>query len=483
MLKKLELFFLITTTIFKANCEVAVYGKCGGIDYTGSTVCDSSSICVYSNQFYSQCLPKPNDPNKVNEWGQCGGINYNGKKECQEWLTCVRDGDWYYQCKKIAKNTRKYISTTNYFTKKPTTTSLTKTSIATTSIYDKTSTILINLPIQNKFTKVKSSDSNENLESSFFNRENKCKVGIAYEKLDLVNFDNYDFISIKLANKSQNSIVEMLQQCKNKSKLPIFYMNLIEDQALNTWNLSDCNSPDLKNLCNFGGKYIRENIDELKLKYKEISGIIAKNYEKNKPILFCIEPNFRVYYEKVNEYSLSGEEASNIFVSFIQEIKSEIPNALISWYASPVLSIIELTKWWAYFSSLEINFVHRSVGETFPELIKIRLDDLALIYPSFEDLMKDLLNKQISSCVPKTYQIQYNESKSFAQSSQKAIIQTRTSSQRIFSSSELRVSTTKNLWANSNSDIEGTKESNSIKKSNAKYSTIRNKVNENKNNF
>ena len=77
-----------------------------------------------------------------------------------------------------------------------------------------------------------------------------------------------------------------------------------------------------------------------------------------------------------------------------------------------------------------------------------------LVYPSFEDLMKDLLNKQISSCVQKTLKIQYNESKSLAQSSQKAIIQTRTSSQRIFSSSELRVSTTKNLWANSNSDIE-----------------------------
>jgi endo-1,4-beta-xylanase len=36
---------------------VAVYGQCGGQGYSGSTVCDSGSTCVYSNDWYSQCLP------------------------------------------------------------------------------------------------------------------------------------------------------------------------------------------------------------------------------------------------------------------------------------------------------------------------------------------------------------------------------------------------------------------------------------------
>ncbi|CAF1121457.1 unnamed protein product, partial [Brachionus calyciflorus] len=75
----------ITKSVYKT--EVAIYGQCGGIDYSGSIVCDSSSICVYSNPYYSQCLPKPNEPNKINEWGQCGGLNYNGIKICQDWLT------------------------------------------------------------------------------------------------------------------------------------------------------------------------------------------------------------------------------------------------------------------------------------------------------------------------------------------------------------------------------------------------------------
>ncbi|KAF7336672.1 Glycoside hydrolase family 5 protein [Mycena venus] len=36
---------------------VPVWGQCGGQGYTGSTVCDAGSTCVFSNQYYSQCLP------------------------------------------------------------------------------------------------------------------------------------------------------------------------------------------------------------------------------------------------------------------------------------------------------------------------------------------------------------------------------------------------------------------------------------------
>jgi cellulose 1,4-beta-cellobiosidase len=36
---------------------VAEWGQCGGMNYSGSTVCDSPWVCVYSNPYYSQCLP------------------------------------------------------------------------------------------------------------------------------------------------------------------------------------------------------------------------------------------------------------------------------------------------------------------------------------------------------------------------------------------------------------------------------------------
>ncbi|KAF9048642.1 endoglucanase [Panaeolus papilionaceus] len=49
----LALLAALTKPVF----SVAVYGQCGGIGYSGSTVCDSGSTCVKSNDFYSQCLP------------------------------------------------------------------------------------------------------------------------------------------------------------------------------------------------------------------------------------------------------------------------------------------------------------------------------------------------------------------------------------------------------------------------------------------
>ncbi|KAK7678575.1 hypothetical protein QCA50_018447 [Cerrena zonata] len=37
--------------------SVSVWGQCGGIGYTGSTVCDSGSVCNKQNDYYSQCIP------------------------------------------------------------------------------------------------------------------------------------------------------------------------------------------------------------------------------------------------------------------------------------------------------------------------------------------------------------------------------------------------------------------------------------------
>lgn len=35
--------------------SVAVWGQCGGTNYTGSTSCDSGLTCVVVNSFYYQC--------------------------------------------------------------------------------------------------------------------------------------------------------------------------------------------------------------------------------------------------------------------------------------------------------------------------------------------------------------------------------------------------------------------------------------------
>ncbi|EIM86988.1 uncharacterized protein STEHIDRAFT_182867 [Stereum hirsutum FP-91666 SS1] len=36
--------------------SVALYGQCGGTNYSGDTLCDSGSTCQYMNDYYSQCV-------------------------------------------------------------------------------------------------------------------------------------------------------------------------------------------------------------------------------------------------------------------------------------------------------------------------------------------------------------------------------------------------------------------------------------------
>ncbi|KAI0166195.1 carbohydrate-binding module family 1 protein [Xylariaceae sp. FL1272] len=45
-----------TTSPTTTGCTSALYGQCGGLGWTGCTVCASGSTCKYSNDYYSQCL-------------------------------------------------------------------------------------------------------------------------------------------------------------------------------------------------------------------------------------------------------------------------------------------------------------------------------------------------------------------------------------------------------------------------------------------
>ncbi|KAJ5929885.1 hypothetical protein N7454_006835 [Penicillium verhagenii] len=38
------------------SAQVAPYGQCGGISYTGTTTCEAGWVCQYQNEWYSQCV-------------------------------------------------------------------------------------------------------------------------------------------------------------------------------------------------------------------------------------------------------------------------------------------------------------------------------------------------------------------------------------------------------------------------------------------
>ncbi|TPX12483.1 uncharacterized protein E0L32_006895 [Thyridium curvatum] len=94
--------------------QVAEWGQCGGIGYTGSTQCQSGLVCVKGGDWWSSCQKSTgqsgggsNPPSSgggspstgtVPQWGQCGGIGYTGSTACKSPYRCVTSSQWWAQC-------------------------------------------------------------------------------------------------------------------------------------------------------------------------------------------------------------------------------------------------------------------------------------------------------------------------------------------------------------------------------------------------
>ncbi|KAI0337154.1 hypothetical protein BDW22DRAFT_1384064 [Trametopsis cervina] len=56
-MKYLAALVTLATTVIIPAQAVAEWGQCGGINYSGSTTCDSPWVCTVINPYYYQCLP------------------------------------------------------------------------------------------------------------------------------------------------------------------------------------------------------------------------------------------------------------------------------------------------------------------------------------------------------------------------------------------------------------------------------------------
>ncbi|KAF4046755.1 Fungal cellulose binding domain [Phytophthora infestans] len=128
----------------QAGDTVPKFGQCGGIGFIGNSQCAHGYVCVLSNPWYAQCLPKGSQTSvqtkkhshrsKVHTedadllvddlttaevipaWEQCGGkgVDFDfttddskdeetPKKPCEEGYSCAVINEWYYQCKPLEK--------------------------------------------------------------------------------------------------------------------------------------------------------------------------------------------------------------------------------------------------------------------------------------------------------------------------------------------------------------------------------------------
>jgi hypothetical protein len=49
--------FALLAAATVAQCDQGAWAQCGGIGWSGDTTCVSGYSCVYSNDYYSQCIP------------------------------------------------------------------------------------------------------------------------------------------------------------------------------------------------------------------------------------------------------------------------------------------------------------------------------------------------------------------------------------------------------------------------------------------
>lgn len=126
-----------TTTAPGTGGPVPEWGQCGGIGYSGPTICASPYACVCLSTWWCQCQNPPPVVNPasttiatvvarsttrdfsatsatsttavpiatgrtVPEWGQCGGIGYTGSTNCASSLFCACNSQWWCQCQRSA---------------------------------------------------------------------------------------------------------------------------------------------------------------------------------------------------------------------------------------------------------------------------------------------------------------------------------------------------------------------------------------------
>ncbi|KAF5327036.1 hypothetical protein D9619_004873 [Psilocybe cf. subviscida] len=147
----------VLIALSKPVLSVAVWGQCGGIGYSGQTLCNAGSTCTYSNAYYSQCLPLSAAPPKdvvppapkpspsacdaskqvdtVPVWGQCGGLTHTGSTVCDDGAVCEFLNAFYSQChpQRNAGSPATTVKTTSSTISKVATTSTTEKTVTATS--------------------------------------------------------------------------------------------------------------------------------------------------------------------------------------------------------------------------------------------------------------------------------------------------------------------------------------------------------------
>lgn len=155
--------------------------------------------------------------------------------------------------------------------------------------------------------------------------------------------------------------------CKKLGKTPVAIGYVIAFAAYRDKGIRDCNASNGSNsLCVKGANYIRNNKDRILGIYDRFAKGIAKDYGTEKPLIWCMEPDYSQYAESMQEGGgLSKNEAAEFMNSILSTIKRTLPKSLFSMDISPWKD----TNWQnAWFTTLNVkknySFINTSGGQS-----------------------------------------------------------------------------------------------------------------------
>lgn len=123
-------------------------------------------------------------------------------------------------------------------------------------------------------------------------------------------------------------------------------------------------------ICKNGANFIRSYRSFIIERYNMHSSKIAEYLGRNATVVFLLEVDFWQYTRNstVPKYIMEGAPLTpsytrTLFDDIAKTIRSNLPNAVISWDISPWLTESEITTYWNYFkTSPYIDYIHLANG-------------------------------------------------------------------------------------------------------------------------
>lgn len=208
--------------------------------------------------------------------------------------------------------------------------------------------------------------------SDFFS---SCRFHFGTEISKVYNIDNnttinaatiaeVDYFTGPWAGSSETfNIGNYFKACKTLGKTPVVVAYIIAFAAKRDLKIDDCNVSQ-NNLCKKGAGYIRNNRTKILNIYSAYAKGIASSYGTDKPVIWCMEPDYSQYTESMQEGGgISYSDAGKLMSDIISTVKKDLPKSMFSMDISPWKDTTWQNTWYTALNVAEnFSFINTSGG-------------------------------------------------------------------------------------------------------------------------